>query len=98
MKTIKTVGIKNLKDNLSAYLRDVKAGALILITDRGNVVAELREPNVNNILTDESSLQSDWIRVGKIIPPRSRKKECLPTAVSSKKGTAINLLDEERDG
>ncbi len=38
MREIKTVGIKALKDNLSSYLRDVKAGALILVTDRGSRV------------------------------------------------------------
>jgi len=48
MREIKTIGIKVLKDNLSSYLRDVKAGALILVTDRGSVVAELKEPEIGN--------------------------------------------------
>ncbi len=39
-----TVGIRELKDRLSQYLRMVRRGEEILITDRGEVVAELRQP------------------------------------------------------
>lgn len=35
-------GIRNLKNNLSRYLRRVMRGERILVTDRGRVVAELR--------------------------------------------------------
>jgi antitoxin (DNA-binding transcriptional repressor) of toxin-antitoxin stability system len=37
-------GIRNLKNNLSRYLRRVMRGERILVTDRGRVVAELRPP------------------------------------------------------
>ena len=33
---MKTVGIKDLKNNLSAYLRDVKRGTRILVSDRNS--------------------------------------------------------------
>jgi len=39
-----TVGVRDLKAKLSAYLRMVKAGEVVVITDRGDVVAELRRP------------------------------------------------------
>lgn len=39
---MKAVGVKELKARLSEYLRYVKAGEPVLITDRGQVVAELR--------------------------------------------------------
>lgn len=39
---MKAVGVKELKARLSEYLRYVKAGEPVLITDRGEVVAELR--------------------------------------------------------
>jgi antitoxin (DNA-binding transcriptional repressor) of toxin-antitoxin stability system len=42
--SLKTVNIRALKDRLSAYLRDVQHGDIVLITDRGKVVAELRRP------------------------------------------------------
>src|ERR1700682_4045601 len=39
---MKAVGVKQLKARLSEYLRHVRAGETILITDREEVVAELR--------------------------------------------------------
>lgn len=41
---MKTVGIRELKDRLSEYLREVRAGESVLVTDRGEVVAELAPP------------------------------------------------------
>ncbi len=40
--TMQTVGIKQLKARLSEYLRAVRAGETLLVTDRDEVVAELR--------------------------------------------------------
>ncbi len=39
---MKTVGIRELKNELSRYIRLVKEGETVLVTDRGTVVAELR--------------------------------------------------------
>jgi len=39
---MKAVGVKALKARLSEYLRQVKAGETILVTDREEVVAEIR--------------------------------------------------------
>jgi antitoxin (DNA-binding transcriptional repressor) of toxin-antitoxin stability system len=41
---MKAVGIKVLKDNLSKYLALVSAGETILVTDRDEVIAEIRKP------------------------------------------------------
>jgi antitoxin (DNA-binding transcriptional repressor) of toxin-antitoxin stability system len=43
---IKTTNIRALKDRLSAFLRDVQRGDVILVTDRGRVVAEIRQPTL----------------------------------------------------
>lgn len=43
---IKTTNIRTLKDRLSAFLRDVQRGDVVLVTDRGRVVAEIRQPTV----------------------------------------------------
>jgi antitoxin (DNA-binding transcriptional repressor) of toxin-antitoxin stability system len=37
-----TVGTKELKNRLSHYLRRVRAGEVVRVTDRGRVVAEIR--------------------------------------------------------
>ncbi len=39
---MRTVGIKQLKARLSEYLRAVRSGESVLVTDRDEVVAELR--------------------------------------------------------
>ncbi len=39
---MKAVGVKELKARLSEYLRAVRAGETVLVTDRDQVVAELR--------------------------------------------------------
>lgn len=41
---MKTVGIRDLKNRLSEYLRRVRSGEGLLVTDRGEVVAELSPP------------------------------------------------------
>ena len=44
MVSVKSVGIKQLKARLSEYVRLVRAGEIILVTDRDEVVAELGPP------------------------------------------------------
>lgn len=39
---MKSVGVKQLKARLSEYLRLVRSGQTVLVTDRNEVVAELR--------------------------------------------------------
>jgi antitoxin (DNA-binding transcriptional repressor) of toxin-antitoxin stability system len=56
MARLKTVGVKELKNNLSAYLREVRRGTRILVSDRNTVVAELHEPRPG---LDTSPLKSE---------------------------------------
>lgn len=41
---MKAIGIRELKTHLSEYIRRVRGGEEVLVTDRGEVVAELRQP------------------------------------------------------
>ena len=41
---MKAVAVKELKNRLSHYLREVASGEIVLVTDRGRVVAELHRP------------------------------------------------------
>ena len=41
---MKTVGVRELKNRLSEYLRRLRAGESVLVTDRGEVVAEFSPP------------------------------------------------------
>jgi antitoxin (DNA-binding transcriptional repressor) of toxin-antitoxin stability system len=49
---IRSVNIRALKDGLSAYLRDVRRGDIVLVTDRGQVIAELRQPTLHAVGMD----------------------------------------------
>ncbi len=41
---MKTVGVRELKNRLSEYIRQVRSGESVMVTDRGQVVAELTPP------------------------------------------------------
>ena len=41
---MQSVGIRELKNRLSHYVREVRQGEVVQVTDRGEVVAELRPP------------------------------------------------------
>lgn len=41
---MKSVGIKNLKNNLSRYLDLVREGETVYVTDRDDIIAEIHKP------------------------------------------------------
>ncbi len=57
--SMQSVGIKALKNNLSAYIKAVEAGETVLVTDRGKVVARLVPEKVvhDRPQTEEEILQ-----------------------------------------
>ncbi len=97
MEEVKTVGVKVLKNQLSAYLRDVKAGCVVLITERGSVVAELHQPVRSLPLSAHDSIKTQWINNGKLTPTRSQKRKCSPSPITSNSDITLNLLNQERD-
>jgi antitoxin (DNA-binding transcriptional repressor) of toxin-antitoxin stability system len=98
MRQLITANVKLLKDRLSSYLREVRAGAVVLVTDRGVAVAELRSPTTVSFETAESSsLYAAWVQEGSLIPPAVRKGELPRSPVKAPPGTGQRLLDEDRD-
>ena len=95
---MKTVGVRDLKNRLSAHLRDVRAGESLLVTDRGEVIAELTPPGQG--LTDTSVppglaalARQGLATIGASTDP------CLYPALPRKRRrtrTAAQLLDDER--
>lgn len=98
---MKAVGVRELKAQLSRYLRDVASGEIVLVTDRGRVVAELRAPGA-----PAAKAETDFERRLRALAAR------LPLAIgrrragfvyrespvkATKSGSARRLLDEERD-
>lgn len=74
---MKTVGIKELKNKLSEYVRLAAAGERVLVTDRGKVVAELREArDINDPLMDDPWF-AEQVRLGHITPATNPSNEPL---------------------
>jgi len=95
VKAVEQVGIKNLKNNLSAYIRQVRKGARILVTDRDEVVAEIGQPRRNG-LGDLPPLFAEWIRRGEVGPRRRSRRPLPVSSVRFPAGTAQRLLDLDR--
>lgn len=97
---MKEVGIRELKNRLSEYIRQVREGEVIVVTDRGEVVAELRSPETatNELLQKYPGLV-DMVRRGLIrLPSRPHRPGLYPLLPSvTPPGLAARLLDEERE-
>ena len=92
-----TVGVRELQNRLSEYLRMVRAGEEILVTDRGEAVAELRQPldRLDSVAYSELARRA---RAGKVLRFGGRNHPGLYPRVSPSLplGAARRLLDEER--
>ena len=95
---MKVVGIRELKNSLSEYLRRVRAGESVLVTDRGEVVAELAPPGHG---TSDPSVPAALVALarrglatlGSGTDPNLYRR--LPRK-GARKLTAAQLLEEER--
>ncbi len=96
---MKAVGVKQLKGRLSEYLRLVRGGETILVTDRDEVVAELRPARrqVTTASSVEATLESLAER-GEITRPSLPKGRWTwqVTGLGLPAGSAAELLDEIR--
>lgn len=89
------MGVRELKNRLSEYLRLVRSGEEILVTDRGQVVAELRQPSPRADLPYPGLMEA--IRQGRARLGVGNRPELYPALRSvMPAGAARRLLDEER--
>lgn len=75
---MQSVGIKALKDRLSEYVRAAAAGETVLVTDRGQVVAELVSPRVRADASPAERALGDLLRHGLLTPAKVPPKARLP--------------------
>lgn len=94
---MKSVGIRELKNRLSEYIREVRSGEEVLVTDRGDVVAELVPPGQR---PDDRDVPSELIalaRRGELTLGAPNKAALYPNLRRLlKRHRAAMLLDEER--
>jgi len=92
------VTVGELKNKLSAYLRLVRAGETVLVTDRGEVIAELHQPTAPGGPTPYATLnrqiEEGIIREARPDPPDGLYEIGDPLPIS--KSDLLRLLDEER--
>jgi antitoxin (DNA-binding transcriptional repressor) of toxin-antitoxin stability system len=96
---MKEVGIRELKNRLSEYVRQVREGEVIMVTDRGEVVAELRPPAVEGELLKKHPGLADMARRGLVrLPSQPGHPGLYPLLPSvTTPGLAARLLDEDRE-
>jgi len=100
---MKSVGVKQLKTRLSEYLRLVRNGETVLVTDRDEVVAELRptrrQPGTGNSLEgllDALAERGEVTRAG-LLKRRSNSCEIAmpaPSAASAASAIATPIPGE----
>lgn len=94
---MRAVGLRELKNRLSEYIRQVRSGEGILVTDRGEVVAELAPPGQATVDTRIPTGLVALARKGLLTPGAlndSKLYPVLPRLLSQDR--AAQLLDEER--
>lgn len=90
------VGLRQLKNRLSHYVRQVRAGREIQVTDRGEVVAELVPPRRDAPATGRDGLADPARRrlVTPGLPNDPKVYPRMPRLLES--GELRELIDEER--
>lgn len=96
---MKSVGVKQLKARLSEYLRNVRQGETILVTDRDEVVAELRparrRPSMADSLEEVLELLAERGEITRASLPRPRRRWSAK-GLGLPAGSVRALLDEIR--
>ncbi|MGH9857680.1 MAG: type II toxin-antitoxin system Phd/YefM family antitoxin [Acidobacteriota bacterium] len=94
---MKVVGVRELKDRLSEYLRLVSAGNRFLVTDHGEVVAELREPGSPALVEGIPAGLADLAARGKIrLGARQDASVYRKFKRATPEGSAQKFFDEDR--
>jgi antitoxin (DNA-binding transcriptional repressor) of toxin-antitoxin stability system len=95
---MKSVGVKQLKARLSEYLRAVKGGEIVLVTDRDEVVAELRPARDPAPPSESEDTLQALADAGEVTRARQAKGSWKWQAkgIGLEAGTAQKLLDELR--
>jgi antitoxin (DNA-binding transcriptional repressor) of toxin-antitoxin stability system len=88
-------GIRELKDNLSAYIRRVEAGERVAVTAHGRVVAELVPPGART--ARGTSRWEALVSAGVLHPPVEAGDPFADWPdIRLPRGTASELIDSDR--
>lgn len=94
------MGIRELKDNLSQYVRRVEAGERLAVTANGRVVAELSPPSAAAAGRSTNRLQA-LLASGVVVPASEQGDPTEGWAAMKlprlRRGTVASLIDADRD-
>ncbi len=94
---MQTVGLRELRNRLSQYIRRVRDGQAVVVTDRGRVVAELRPPGQIPAGTKIDPAVARSVNRGLLVPGARNNARVYPRQSRLlQSGTAASLLDAER--
>jgi len=94
---MRVLGIRELKARLSEVLRDVQKGDVVLITDRGRVVAQLHRPDASQWSEEPQARALARLAAGGQLRVADRSRPAYQRSpVASREGLARQLLDEDR--
>ncbi len=68
---VRAIGIKQLKNKLSEYVKIAASGEVVLVTDRDRVVAELGPPTPGRARSLTDARLAEAVRMGSVSPPTS---------------------------
>ncbi len=91
-----SVGVRQLKNGLTRYLRLVDQGQTLLVTNRARAVAVLRKPDRSSALTLEEKIAA-LVAEGKLLPAAQAGsfKPFKPVAVKGKP-VSKTIIEERR--
>ena len=96
---MKAIGLRELKNRLSEYVREVRSGEGILVTDRGHVVAELNPPGHHASVNGGTPGLDALARQGLIEHGPANGKASYPRLGRAlRRASVADLLDAERGG
>jgi prevent-host-death family protein len=81
------IGIRELRDGLSAHLAEVRQGHVVTVTDHGRPIAR--------IVPVDQLTRLEQLRAEGRVQPASRRKRAAPDPVVAG-GTVSDLVDEQR--
>lgn len=88
---MRAVGLRNLKNHLSEYVRLAASGETVLVTDRERVVAELVPPREGRAEAAQDALLAEAVRKGWLTPALGSPAGPVPKRPVA---TLAALLDE----
>jgi prevent-host-death family protein len=94
MLHMETIGVRELRQNASKYLRRVAAGESITVTERGKPVAVLNPPP-----DDQMSARDKLIAAGMLIPAQNPSRDAwlTPPLPAVPGPTLSEILQQMRD-